>query len=165
MSFPRPPHTALSAALEATDSSTAGEKNPRREEQAGAGSCLHPPPLPWAASAAPAAIPQKELSPVERGVGNCTGMAGNWLLPRAVSMSRSLPKALGFPRALKIPGENSTALKDGGGSFGVAVKQKLFSPKCLHWEFLCPNSDSKTRKPTRHCTSHLGQNHKHIFEA
>lgn len=88
-------------------------------------------------------------------------MAGKWLLPRVFGRNGSLPQALGFLNALKKPqGKRNyriNASSEGmdGESFGGAVKLKLFSAKCLHWEFLRPNPGPKTKKPMPGAIHHI----------
>lgn len=76
-------------------------------------------------------------------------------------MNGSLPKhwASHMPKKSleKIKHRVNTSSK---ASFGGAVKQQLFSPKQLHWQFLHPNSGPKTRNPTPVKISSTSAKHK-----
>lgn len=130
MSFPRTPNTALSAALEAADSSMAGEKESQRADQAGASSCLHAP-----ATTLSCQFPRKRQALQSKGWETTS--------PQGFGHEQVPTQALGFPHAQKIPGENEAQ-----GEHQLQSQQQLFSPKQLYWELLHPNSGPKTRSPT-----------------
>lgn len=74
---------------------------------------------------------------------------------RVPTPSTQLPECPKNPRERGIRGLTPALKGCDGASFGGALKQKLFPPKGLHWEFLRPNSGSKTRKPTPGATHHI----------
>lgn len=142
MSFPRTPNTALSAALEAADSSMAREKEPRREDQARAGSCLHAPATSLSCPCHTGCHSPERNKP-------CRPKAGKQLLPRVLGMNTPLPKHWASQCPKKSLWKTKHRVKTSSkATCGGAVKQQLFSPKQLHWESLHPNSGPKTRNPT-----------------
>lgn len=151
VSFPRTPNTALSAALEAADSSVAGEKEPQRADQARAGSCLHAPATSLSCQChAGCYSPEKKQALQSKGWETTS--------PQGFGHEQVPTQALSFPYALKIHGENE-ALDENQlqRQLWRGCKATIVSTKTAALGVSPPKLWPQDKYP------HTSQNPKHIF--